>query len=583
MPSRLPVVAPSNKPKLSSQKPERSKYANSASDLSQTGLATPSIDLNKPIIRRPRLLSREAFDAIRLKAKEVDEASLKQLQEFPDPEDSDTAITIVERVNQHRRPLSSLLISTSFHLILFLLLTVLIKQDEPKKASIMLDAAIAIADPLDKNPVDQRDDQTIKIEIPEESQSPVDMTFDATAIAEDPKASEPETTVPSPLAVEPSPTVTVDQVTNPVGALPIKPSGGGLEGRDGETRGQLAARMGGSAESEAAVENGLAWIINHQMPDGSWQLKHDHNGRCNGQCPDEGAIESTTAATGLALMALLGAGYTHKSGPYQEEVEAGLRYLVSSMRMTIRGGHMVRGERGMYSHAIATIALAEAFTMTEDSWLVEPTAAARLYIENAQHKKGGWRYNPGNAGDMTVTGWQIMALKSCQLGKAITPPRIWVDAESFVDSLRTSSGYYGYYQNPEERPTTTAVAALVKMYLGAGLDNADVDMAASYVAGMGPSESDIYYNYYGTQVLFHRGGKDWKQWNETLRDHLIQTQDRSGTHRNGSWYFEDPNGRFGGRLYTTAMAIMTLEVYYRYMPLYRRDAVEMPTDDQEDQ
>ena len=358
MPSRLPVIAPSKEPKSKSQKSERTKYANSGSDPSPTNVATPSIDLNKPIYRRPRLLSREAFDAIRLKAREVDEASLKQLHEFPDPDDSDAAITIVERVNQHRRPLSSLLISTTFHLILFLLLTVLIKQPEPKTIGIVLDAAMAIADPLDRNPVDQRENQTIKIEITEENQSPVDMTFDATAITEDPKASEIETTIPSPLQVDPSPTVTIEKVTNPVGALPIKPSGGGLEGRDGETRGQMAAKMGGSADSEAAVENGLAWIINHQLPDGSWQLKHDHEGRCNGQCPDEGAIESTTAATGLALMALLGAGYTHKSGPYQKEVEAGLKYLVSAMRMTKRGGHMIRGERGMYSHAIATIALA---------------------------------------------------------------------------------------------------------------------------------------------------------------------------------------------------------------------------------
>ena len=99
---------------------------------------------------------------------------------------------------------------------------------------------------------------------------------------------------------------------------------------------------GGSRASEEAVERGLQWIINHQYEDGSWRLFHT-GGQCDGRCQDPGSIESTTAATGLALLSLLGAGYTHEVGPYQTEVQSGLDYLVSRMRVNRYGGNLAEG------------------------------------------------------------------------------------------------------------------------------------------------------------------------------------------------------------------------------------------------
>ncbi|MEL7499956.1 MAG: prenyltransferase/squalene oxidase repeat-containing protein [Planctomycetota bacterium] len=561
---RLPVRAPTLRPTtklptpVPQTKPKRRRKQNGDEEADE---------ITSDSSRRPRL-TREKFDALRLLAREVDEYSLGDLRELPDSLDPEATITIVETVGRHRKPLSSFLISTTFHLLLFLGLTWLMIPQTQSDSVISISAKVEKADPLDKQPVDLNVDQTTDIDLPDEQQSPVESTLDATALDSEIAMTDVKSPVPSPTQSEPQPIPDLVQV-EPVGELSARPTGGGLEGRNQQARAKRAGEMGGSAASEAAVEKGLAWIIEHQQKDGSWRLRHDQ-GACRGQCPDEGLMESSTAATGMALMSLLGAGYTHKSGPYQTEVEAGLKFLLKSMRRTKRGASLCRGEQAMYSHGIATIAIAEAFVMTKDSWLAEPAEAARFYIENAQNRKGGWRYNPGNVGDMTVTGWQLMALKSCQLGGADSPKEVWTKAESFIDSLRTSSGYYGY-QKPEERLTTTAVAALMKMYLGAGKENADVQTAAEYVAGEGPSETDMYFNYYGTQVLFHRGGKDWKRWNEKLRDYLILTQDQSGTHRTGSWHFQDRHGNVGGRLYTTAMAIMTLEVYYRYMPLYGQD------------
>lgn len=573
---KLPTLSPAAK-----RRPRKTarKTKSEPGDLASTSQATqaidnvdPNEDVDQKIVRR-LTLTREAFDAIRIKAKNIDEASLGSISELPAELDPDSPISIVEKVNQHRRPLSSFMVSTTVHLIIFLLLTILLAPRVEKTPGIEISATVVLADPLEKNPVDDQQDETIKIELPEENQSPEESTFDSTALDTEITLADAQTNVPSPVTnvSDPNPDATID----PLGSVPAQPTGGGLEGRDESTRAQMAAQRGGSTDSEAAVESGLAWIIEHQQEDGSWRLRHIHDA-CNGQCPNEGSAMSSTAATGLAVMSLLGAGYTHKAGPYQKEVKAGLDFLVMSMRRTKRGGSLMRGERGMYSHAIATIALAEAFAMTQDTDYADATSFARYYIETAQHKKGGWRYNPGNAGDMTVTGWQIMALKSCQLGNSKTPDHVWINAEMFVDSLRTSSGWYGYLHPEEKKPTTTAVAVLMKMYMGADSESSDVSIAADYIADAGPSKTDMYYNYYGTQVMFHRGGKQWKAWNDVQREHLITTQDRSGTHRNGSWYFDDPHGQVGGRLYTTAMAIMTLEVYYRYMPLYDHNVVSDP-------
>jgi hypothetical protein len=89
---------------------------------------------------------------------------------------------------------------------------------------------------------------------------------------------------------------------------------------------------------------------------------------------------------------------------------------------------------------------------------------------------------------------------------------------------------------------------------------------------IGPSPTNMYYNYYATQVMHHYGDEPWQRWNAKMRQHLISTQARIG-HETGSWHFDDQHGNVGGRLYNTAMSVMTLEVYYRYMPLYGGRAV----------
>ncbi|HYO26532.1 MAG TPA: prenyltransferase/squalene oxidase repeat-containing protein, partial [Lacipirellulaceae bacterium] len=264
---------------------------------------------------------------------------------------------------------------------------------------------------------------------------------------------------------------------------PLSTRGGGLEGRRFENRLEAALAAGGTRESERAVELGLAWLAEHQFPDGGWRFDLEQHPRCAGYCGDSGHYASTTAATGLALLSFLGAGYTHQEGKYADVVSRGLYYLSEHLEITPHGGdlrdtgapanrELDRGFAGgfnmlrtrsdtMYSHGIATIALTEAYSMTRDSALREPAEQAVQFIINAQYDDGGWRYSPGfesqSRGDMTVTGWQLTALKSGLLAGIPVPYDVWNRANEFLDGLEQDRGArFAYVAGNRATAATTA-------------------------------------------------------------------------------------------------------------------------------
>lgn len=347
-----------------------------------------------------------------------------------------------------------------------------------------------------------------------------------------------------------------------------RPTGGGLEGRNPDVRPKLVSVGGGSVQSERAVEQGLRWIAAHQAGDGSWRFDLKVEG-CYSRCRNPGSEPSTTAATGLALLPFLGAGYTHKQGPYMDTVERGLYYLLRRGRKTDHGLDFQEGmKNGMYAQGLVAIALCEAYAMTRDPALKDPAQEAIRFIEYAQDKSGGgWRYRPGEPGDTTVTGWQLMALKSAELAGLTVDCSVHYAAQRFLDTVASEQGALYGYQDPTPRHSTTAIGLLCRMYAGWPREHPPLARGIAHLAEWGPSETDLYYDYYAQQVMRHWGGSDWRRWNEKMREYLIQTQATQG-HEAGSWYFDDPHSRVGGRLYTTALAVMILEVYYRYMPLY---------------
>jgi len=347
-------------------------------------------------------------------------------------------------------------------------------------------------------------------------------------------------------------------------------AGRAFAGRQGEARSRGAAARGGSAASEAAVERGLEWLALHQAPDGSWRF--DLSGcRCDGGCRNPGSVTSTTAATGIALLPFLGAGHTHTAGSHRETVTRGLYYLMSRLKPTPRGGDL--GEGSMYGQGVATLALAEALGMTGDPMLATYVRDAVRFIETAQDMHGGgWRYLPGQAGDTTVTAWQLAALKSAALAGAAVPSPTIDAVCRFLDRVQVRQGEGYGYLGPQDRSCTSAIGLVCRIYT-AWPEEATLDRGLDRLARPGPPPEAVYQNFYLAQALLLRNHPAWGRWNARNRDQLVARQARFG-HEAGSWTFTDSDTAPGGRLGHTALAILTLEVYYRLLPIYGEQAAE---------
>ncbi|MCO6454838.1 MAG: terpene cyclase/mutase family protein [Pirellulaceae bacterium] len=348
-------------------------------------------------------------------------------------------------------------------------------------------------------------------------------------------------------------------------------SGSGLEGRGAAQRGQMIAKYGGTPGSEEAVARALKWLALHQLPNGAWSFDHRNALTCQGKCSGQGTLDrGFNGATAMALLPFLGAGQTHKEGKYQETVRRGLYYLLSVQKPD---GSLFESGGSMYSHGLCAITLCEAYAMTQDRELMMPAQASLNFIMYAQDPVGGgWRYQPKQAGDTSVVGWQLMALKSGHMAYLQVSPNTVLGTTKFLDSVQSDSGSKYGYTGPGAGTATTAVGLLCRMYLGWKKDNAALERGVEFLSATGPSKTNLYYNYYATQVMRHYEGDKWKKWNDEQRDWLVASQSREG-HMEGSWLIKGDHGSDrGGRLYCTSMATMILEVYYRHLPIFRKES-----------
>ncbi len=358
-----------------------------------------------------------------------------------------------------------------------------------------------------------------------------------------------------------------------VGAVGGK--GGGLGGRSGAQRQKLVQSGGGSAESEAAVEAALKWFINHQMPDGSWHFDLTKSPSCQGQCKHaaaKGAQQYPVAGpTALAILPFLGRGYTHKEGPYKKQME----FAFNALATKVVQGKGNAGE-GSYVQGLAGICLSEAYAMTQDQRLQMPAQLAVNYIMASQDPVGGgWGYGYRSPGDTSILGWNLMGLKSGHMAFLQVDPMSVKRAVAFLDSVQSDEGAGYGYRGPGNSPPLTAAGLLCRMYLGWKKDHPALNRGLDRLAKMGPN-NNLYYDYYGTQVMHHVEGDRWVAWNGKMRDMLVKSQAKQG-HEQGSWYegFESGHGpEVGGRIYTTSLATMILEVYYRHLPIYSQQSVD---------
>ena len=413
-----------------------------------------------------------------------------------------------------------------------------------------------------------------------------------------------------------------------------------LAQRSGSARGKTAVAKGGSPSSEAAIERGLLWLARHQAANGSWSFEHPYCTNPFGQplekclCRTKGYIEGhTKASTSIALLPFLGAGNTHLNGPYKEVVYRGLEQLKTTLDIELKELHpespdFVSTFSGdLYGYGITALVMAEAFGMTGDPDLERYVNALSVFLARHQHPLGGWRYELGQPGDITVTGWQVVALKSSQLAGAPVHSDIFRQVDHFLNSLTppafsrrqrqaqvvanqagginrdpTRYHYLASFANSTTREPgecTSAVGLLCRLYTGWNRNDPRLLQGVNQLLKSNTHPALLLYrNFYLAQILIHIDHPSWDQWNRRNRDFLVRSQVTETTRMDqqnpafgsplceiGSWYLTNPRGTTknairdrhlapAGRLAHTALAILTLEVYYRLLPVYKPAAIE---------
>ncbi len=332
---------------------------------------------------------------------------------------------------------------------------------------------------------------------------------------------------------------------------------------------------GGSEQTEQAVRLALDFLTRAQEQDGRWDASRFGGGmeyKVLGHDRGGAGLHADTAVTALALLAMLAAGNTHLEGEFQDSTRRGLEYLISVQTVdgNLAGAALLFSQ--MYCHSMATLALSEAYAMTGDERLRNVVQRAVNYSVRAQHpQNGGWRYRAGDLGDMSQFGWHVMALKSAQLGGIEIPESTWRGMRVFLESCCSGAhrGLAAYQPGQGPSRVMTAEALVCRFFLETEPNAELVREAAHAILASKPGDGliNFYYWYYATYALNMAGGNFWNEWNQAMKTQLLAMQRQDGALR-GSF---DPNGvwcGYGGRIYSTAMATLCLESYYRYLPAF---------------
>lgn len=317
---------------------------------------------------------------------------------------------------------------------------------------------------------------------------------------------------------------------------------------------------------DRAIVNALRHLAMEQQPSGAWRV--DQYGE-------------STATTSLAVMAFLAAGHLPNEGPYGERISRGIKWVIDHQQA---GGMLVhRQSHGpMYSHGISTLMLAEVVGMVGK----REAKPVRMALENAvsliikaqnrpkaRNHEGGWRYSASSAdSDLSVTGWQLLALRAAKNVGCDVPKSNIDRAIAYVK--RCSSGG-GFTYQPGQRPTTVRTGTGILALEAAG-DYEEVDgkrkHSAASISGadyilrrpLHWDDNHFFYGvYYCSVGMFKMGGTYWERTQPQIENLLLSTQQV-----NGAWL--GPKERRYGRAYCTSMAVLALAIDYRYLPIYQR-------------
>ncbi|MEX0652655.1 MAG: prenyltransferase/squalene oxidase repeat-containing protein [Phycisphaeraceae bacterium] len=296
-----------------------------------------------------------------------------------------------------------------------------------------------------------------------------------------------------------------------------------------------------SPEAERAIDRGLAYLLANQQADGSW---------------------GGPAHTSLALMAFMLKGYfpdPDQTDRYGPQLDRALNYLINQSRQ--HGGYF---GGNMYHHALATLALAEAWGMSRHPNLRETLKAAVEVTLRAQHSSGGWRYQPmPNDHDTSVTAMVVVSLAAAHEAGILVPREAMDRATAYLIQCQTEEGGFGY-RGPDEPKFPRSAASVLALQLGGHRHDESVARGLAYLWETPVEEafSDQYFfyaQYYAMQAMYQAGEGYYQQWYPRIQGLLLQ-----GQRDDGSW--NDSHGRSVG----TSMAILVLGVPYRYLPIYQR-------------
>lgn len=368
---------------------------------------------------------------------------------------------------------------------------------------------------------------------------------------------------------------------------------GGKVGRRG-SKGKIA----GTAHLKA-VDDALKWLKNHQSPEGHWSANafDDMCGQQGeGYCTGRGSPLHDVGVTGMALLAFLGAGNTDKGGKYRDVVKNGLRWLIKEQE---RNGNFGDDEINLhtYDHIIATLAVTEAFALTKTFKYKKSANSAIEYMMSLRNPGAAWRYSDKASDEMvlhpndtSVTGWAILVLTLAKEYELDVDEGALEDAMLFIEEMTDpQTGRTGYFERgggPSRPPgadqiwdyelseSMTAVGVLCRIFVDPELERpgneemiqkgVDLMLKAPIVwSDDEPGKKDFYYWYYASYALYQWGGKDWRQWEDSILA-VADAQIKEGEEQ-GSWDPSvDPWGSVGGRVYSTSILALLLEVYYRY-------------------
>lgn len=339
-------------------------------------------------------------------------------------------------------------------------------------------------------------------------------------------------------------------------------------------------------EVDRALNRASTWLASHQSSDGSWSFALPVKRKQECTCTGSGVYRNRYGSTAIALLPFLWRAQAGTKREHEQVVEKGIRWLTSECER--KNGRMhefavIDEDQGMYIQAFATLALVERYRATKDRLLEQPTQQAIKAIEEAQDKRekrnaGGWKYRPGErGGDTLSTGCQLMALFAARHAEMKVDESTLEKAGKFLDAVQLENGAKYPYQGRDEMPdrTKTAVGLLCRMQLGWRADRVELRGGVDWIAEASPEEMrNPYFLFNATQLMYVMGDQDWEKWRGRMREVLLPTQQKEG-HVQGSWYegFEAmPYVREGGRLYCTALAVLTLEVEHQERLQKLRDA-----------